>query len=105
TWAAATARRTSTPAGTSNRLATPSCARSSLVRTGAGASSIRWSWSHPVRHNEPTLDAPSASVLIGQHLRLRLSVRIEGRLVTLRPGCPLLRAADVPIGAAALQHR
>src|SRR2546421_464570 len=51
-----------------------------------------------------TLGPPSGSVLFGQHLRLRFSVRPETRLLALRPGCSLLRAADVPIGTAALQH-
>src|SRR3989441_13310074 len=51
-----------------------------------------------------TLGPPSGSVLFGQHLRLRFSVRMEVCLLTLRPGCSLLRAADVPIGTAALQH-
>ena len=45
------------------------------------------------------------SFLFGQHLRLRFSVRKETRLVALRPRGSLLRAADVPIGTAALQHR
>src|SRR5437868_11909987 len=47
---------------------------------------------------------PSGSVLFGQRLRLSFSVRIETRLLALRPGCSLLRAADVPIGTAALQY-
>ena len=46
----------------------------------------------------------SGSVLFREHLRPRFSVRKELRLLALRPGGSLLRAADVPIGTAALQH-
>src|SRR6266851_8495148 len=46
----------------------------------------------------------SGSVLFSQQLRLRFSVRRETCLLTVRPGGSLLRAADVPIGTAALQH-
>src|SRR5437899_11495265 len=53
---------------------------------------------------EITLGPPGGSVLFGERLRLRFSVRKETRLLALRPGCSLLRAADVPIGTAALQH-
>src|SRR5712672_4771755 len=47
---------------------------------------------------------PSRSVQLGQQLRLRLSVRPEACLVALRPGRALLRAANVPIGTAALKN-
>src|SRR5439155_12252407 len=57
-------------------------------------------WSVIKRFDGP----PRGSVLFGQHLRLRFSVRIEPRLLAFRPGCSLLRAADLPIGTAALQH-
>src|SRR5687768_10171632 len=44
------------------------------------------------------------SILFGEHLRARLSVRIEPLLFAHRPGFSLLSAADVPIRTAALQH-
>src|SRR4029453_2516290 len=50
-----------------------------------------------------TMDFGSA--LFGHELRLRFPVRMETCLVALLPGCALIRAADVPIGTAALQHR
>src|SRR4029453_14222148 len=46
----------------------------------------------------------SLLVLFGQGLCLCFSVRIETRLLALRPGCSLFAAADVPVGTAALQH-
>src|SRR3954467_12583228 len=46
----------------------------------------------------------SGSLLFGQYLSVRFSVRIEAGLVALRPGSSLLGATDVPIGTAALQH-
>src|SRR5437899_9007117 len=53
---------------------------------------------------EITLGPPGGSVLFGERLRLRFSVRKETRLLALCPGLSLLRAADVPIGTAALQR-
>src|SRR4051812_13625294 len=47
---------------------------------------------------------PSGSILFGQHLRVRFAVRIETRLLAIRPGCPLRRAADLPIWTAAPQY-
>src|SRR5205823_8525968 len=46
----------------------------------------------------------SSSFLFGEHLRVRLSVRVEIRLPVFCPGCSLLCAADVPIWTAALQR-
>src|SRR3954469_20766838 len=57
----------------------------------------------PVTHPRLFIVTSRASVLFSQHLRLRFSVGIELRLVALRPRRSLLRAADVPIGTAALQ--
>src|SRR5690348_1213011 len=44
------------------------------------------------------------SVLFGEYLGLRFSVRIEVRLVSSGPGSALLRALDVPIGTATPKH-
>src|SRR5262249_57601669 len=45
------------------------------------------------------------SLLFSERLRPRFPVRMETRPVALLPGRSQLCAADVPIGAAALQHR
>src|SRR4030095_5504740 len=47
---------------------------------------------------------PPTLIRFGEHLRLCFSVRIEIRLLILCPRGALLRAADVPVGAASLQH-
>ena len=56
------------------------------------------------KHATPEGDAVVGSVLFGQYLRLCIAVRIETCPLALRPGGSLLRATDVPIGTAALQH-
>src|SRR5712692_7246329 len=44
-----------------------------------------------------------SSLLLGKDFGVALAVRIEARLVALRPGCLQLRLAEVPVGPAALQ--
>src|SRR4051812_1220961 len=46
----------------------------------------------------------SSSFLFGEYLRVGLSVRVEIRLLVICPCCSLVRAADVPVGTAALEH-
>src|SRR5262249_541321 len=60
---------------------------------------------HSMSRGSPTFTDSSramvGSVLFGQHLRLRFSVRKETRLLALRPGGSLLRATDRDGSAAA----
>src|SRR5262245_1360817 len=46
---------------------------------------------------------PIGSVLLREHLSLRLPVREEAGLLATGPRGPLLRAADVPVGTASLE--
>src|SRR3954463_7506990 len=46
-----------------------------------------------------------ASVLAASDMRRSVPVGIKAGLVATRPGCPLARTFDIPVGAASLEDR